>query len=130
MNFLSLPECVVWKATISFNILTLILPKPKIISLCHHYRTRSAGTSAQSDQAIHSVGWPKSSTHLDFPKMIMDSAKNVRWIIPFKKFGRLMVERLIHVYILEKRVKQVPTREEDRLRYVLKMLTSRDVTWR
>ena len=27
----------------------------------------------------------------DIPKMIMDSVKNVRWIIPFKKFGMVRV---------------------------------------
>ena len=29
--------------------------------------------------------------------MIMDSAKNVRWIIPFKKFGMVRVKNDVHV---------------------------------
>ena len=40
-------------------------------------------TSMQPDQLP--------SSHLDIPKMIMDSSKSGRWIIPFKKFSRLRV---------------------------------------
>ena len=35
---------------------------------------------------------PTSSFHLDIPKMIKDSAKNGRWIIPFKKFDMVKVK--------------------------------------
>ena len=33
--------------------LTLILPEPKVIILCHQYRVGSACTSVQSDQALY-----------------------------------------------------------------------------
>ena len=33
--------------------LTLILPTPKVISLCHQYRGRQACTSVQFDQALY-----------------------------------------------------------------------------
>ena len=37
------------------QLLTLILSEPKVISLCHQYRARSACTSLQSDQ-LYTVG--------------------------------------------------------------------------
>ena len=40
------------------------------------------------------VGWPTLSFLLDIHKMIMDSAKNGRWIILFKKFGMIRVKTL------------------------------------
>ena len=61
-------------------MLTLILSDPKVICLCHH---------PCSLTSLYTVGWPTSSSYLDIPKMKMDSAKNGRWIFPFKKFGRL-----------------------------------------
>ena len=71
--------------------LTLISLKPKVINLCHQYRARPTCTSMQSDQALYSVNWPSSNSHFDTSKMKMYSAKNGRWIIQFKKFGRLRV---------------------------------------
>ena len=71
--------------------LTLILPTSKEIGLYHQYRTRSACTGSKI------VGWPTSSSNLDIPKMIMKSAKNGMWIIPFKKFGMVKVNIKIHV---------------------------------
>ena len=76
-------------------LLTLILPTPKVISLwCHQYRARPTCTSVQCDQALYC--WPTSSWYqvliLISLKMIMDSAKNWRWIIPFKKFGMVSVK--------------------------------------
>ena len=56
-----------------------------MVSLCHQYRARQAFKSMQSDQDV----WPTSSLYLNIPKVKMDSAKNGRWIIPLKKFGRL-----------------------------------------
>ena len=73
--------------TLNVQLLTLILPNPKVTSLCHQYRARPACTSGQSDQAIYTVGRQTSCFYLDMPKIIMDSSKNVRWIIPFKEFG-------------------------------------------
>ena len=32
---------------------------------------------------LYTIGWPTLSSHLNIPKMIMDSSKNIRWIIPF-----------------------------------------------
>ena len=34
-------------------LLTVILPEPKVISLCHEYRARLACTSVQSDQTVY-----------------------------------------------------------------------------
>ena len=36
---------------------------------------------------LHESGWPTSGSHLDVPKMIMDSSINGRLIILFKKFS-------------------------------------------
>ena len=36
-----------------YRYLTLILPTPKVISLCHRYRAKPACTSVQSDQALY-----------------------------------------------------------------------------
>ena len=71
--------------------LTLILLKPKVISLCHHYTARPACTSIQSDQTLY--WWLtnlKVFTWISW-KMLMESAKNGKWIIPFKKLSRLRI---------------------------------------
>ena len=73
-----------------YYYLTLTLLEPKMINLCHQYRARP----------ICAV-WPGSillanqlpSSYLDFPKMIVDSSKNARQIITFKKFSRLRVNK-------------------------------------
>ena len=44
---------------------------------------------------FYTVGWLTSRSHLDIPKMKMDSAKNRRWIILFQKFSRLRVKRVL-----------------------------------
>ena len=63
---------------------------PKMINLCHHYRARSAYTSVQSNQALYC--WMTNlSSHLDIPKMKMDSANNGRWINPFMKWVNVLV---------------------------------------
>ena len=41
--------------TIRMTLLTLILPTPKVISLCYQCRARPGCTSVQSDQAIYTV---------------------------------------------------------------------------
>ena len=66
-------------------ILTLILPV--------FATSREPGQPAHPYGLIrlYTAGYPTSSFHLDIPKRIKDSAKNGRWIIPFKKFGRLKV---------------------------------------
>ena len=48
----------------------------------------------QSDQALccRLTNLNFSIKVFDIPKMKMDCAKNGRWIIPFKKFGRLRVK--------------------------------------
>ena len=69
------------------DLLILILLEPNVINLCHHYRARPAFMSVQSDQALYC--WLTSSSLLEITKMIMDSFKTGRWIIPFKKFSKL-----------------------------------------
>ena len=80
------------------NILTLILPTPRVIRLCRHYRARPAYTSDQLQVFI-----------MISLKLLMDSDKNVGRIISFKKFGMIRVkgyrrkmlgERTENVYIL------------------------------
>ena len=66
------------------NLLTLILLKPKVISYYHQHRTRPAFTS-QAHQ-LHVL-------ILISLKLLMDGSKNIMWIIPFKKFSRLMVKQ-------------------------------------
>ena len=46
---------------------------------------------------------PPVQSHLDIPKMIMDSAKNVRWIIPFKKFGMVRVKNVSNMNVIHVR---------------------------
>ena len=83
---------------ISFS-LTLILLEPKVISVCQQYRARPACTSVQSDLVLYR--WMsnfQASSFLNIPKMIKDSSsKNGRWIIPFKRFGRLRVKDVCNV---------------------------------
>ena len=70
--------------------LTLILPTPKVISLCHCIEPgQPAHPCCQT--CLYTVGWPSLSFHLDVPKIIMDSDKNERRIIPFMKFGMVRV---------------------------------------
>ena len=76
-------ECII----VVFYTLTLILPKTKVISICHQYGARPACTSMQYDQPL--CCWL--TVGLISLKMITDSSKNGRWIIPFKKFIRLRV---------------------------------------
>ena len=78
------------------NILTLILAKQRVISLCHQYKARPACTSMQSDQALLLYCW---LTNIDITKMKMDIAKNVRSIIPFKKYERLRVKNTGHLLL-------------------------------
>ena len=81
----------------SLGYLTLILLKPKVISLCHHYTARPACTSVQSDQTLY--WWLtnlKVFTWKSLLKMIMDRSKNGKWIIPFKELSRLRVNWIIH----------------------------------
>ena len=88
--------------------LTLILPKPKVpLPL------------VQSKTSLHICAvWPSSillADQLQGPilislKMITDSSKNGRWIIPFKKFSRLRVKSLtfvedFHLNLLIKRIR-------------------------
>ena len=67
--------------------LTLIPPKSKVISPCHQYRARPACTSVKSDQALYCCLTNFQVLILIPLNMIKDGSKNVRWIIPFKKFG-------------------------------------------
>ena len=48
------------------QFLTLILPTPKVMRLCHQYRARPACTSLQADQALYC--WLTSGFHLDISK--------------------------------------------------------------
>ena len=79
------------------NVLTLILPKPKLVILFHQYRARPACTSSQSYQALY--WWLTGNEILLLQvlilislKMVMESSKNGRWIIPFKEFSRIRVK--------------------------------------
>ena len=57
-------------------LLTLNLLEQKMISLCHHYRARSACTSVQSDQALNS--WLTNfMLHFDTPKN--DNGQFQKW---------------------------------------------------
>ena len=80
-------------------ILTLNLLKLKEISFCHLYRASPASTSVQSDQALYC--WLiNSQVILISLKMIIDSSKNGRWIIPLKKFSRERVKVLSYLLML------------------------------
>ena len=73
--------------------LTLTLLEPKEIKHCHQYRARPAWTSGQSDQALYC--WLTNLRFFISLKMIMESSKTWRWIIPFYKFSRLRVNVFI-----------------------------------
>ena len=80
-------------------MLTHILLKPKVISLCHRCRARTASQDSQPGQPgqpahPYTVGGPTLSSHLDScTLMIMVSTKNGRWVFPFKKCKRLRVKK-------------------------------------
>ena len=83
---------MVFTVLLKFSFLTLILLEPKAISLCHQYSARPACTSMQSDQdETILLADQLQRFHPDIPKIIIDSSKNGRWIIPFKKFNKLRV---------------------------------------
>ena len=71
---------------------TLILPTPKVISLCNQYRARPDCTSVQSDQALLLLADQFRVFILTSLKMIMECSKNRRWIISFKEFGMVRVK--------------------------------------
>ena len=56
------------KTTCIICLLTLILPTPKVINLCHQYRARPVCTSMQSDLAPHCWLTNLKVSHLDIPK--------------------------------------------------------------
>ena len=108
------------KWPLSYNfILTFILLEPKVISLCKYSKQpwgqaalpisslnrkwSAFATSIEPVQPAHlcsltklyTVGWPTSGLHLDIlKKLIKNSSKNGKWIIPFENFSRLRVNRL------------------------------------
>ena len=66
--------------------------EPKVICFCHQYRARPACTSMKSDQALYC--WLAKFKYLDIPKNDNGQCqKNGKWIIPFKKSGRLSVNK-------------------------------------
>ena len=82
---------------ISGCTLTLILLEPKVISLCHQYRAKPACTSMQSDRLYQ--------LQVLTLKMIMDSPKNGRRNILFKKFNKLRVKSF-HIHLCLQRFSQ------------------------
>ena len=71
------------KCVTIFSVLTLILLKPKVISLCHQHRIRPVSTSLHSDQAPLLADKLKVLIIASL-KMIMGSSKNEKQIIPIK----------------------------------------------
>ena len=83
--------------------LTLILPTPKAISLCHQYKARPACIPCSLTRLYTVVDHLQVFIWISL-KLIMDSAKKWRWIIPFMKFGRVRVNRIIsQSYLTEHR---------------------------
>ena len=64
-----------------------------MISLFHQYRSRPDGTYMQSDLALCLMADHLQVLILISLKMIMNSSKKGRWIIPVKKISRLNVMR-------------------------------------
>ena len=58
--------------------LTLSLLEPKVVSLCHQYRSRPA---CQSRTRLYTVGRPTSSSHLDIP--INDNRQFQKWMVDY-----------------------------------------------
>ena len=52
---------------------------------------------------LYTVDWPTSSFHFHIPKNDNGKCQNVRWIIPFKKFGMVRVN-IINVKLTEDQV--------------------------
>ena len=70
---------------------TVILVELNWLVFCHQYRSRPACKSVQFDQALYCWQTIFKSSSWSSLKVIMESAKNGWWIIPFKKFNRLRV---------------------------------------
>ena len=93
---------------ITWVIFTLLVLSTSVLTLSwQNQKWLSFAISIEPDQPaqilciltrLYTVGWPSSSSHLDIPKMIMDSSKNRRLIIPFKKYGRLWVNCVLVSY--------------------------------
>ena len=74
-----------WINIIRFEYLVLIsYLTGTVVSLCHQYKGKPVCTSMQSEQALYY--WLT-----NFQVLILGIPKNnnVKWIIPFKKSGRL-----------------------------------------
>ena len=69
--------------------LTLTQLEPNVISLNHQCSLSS----------LYTLGWPTSRSHHDTPIMIMDSSKNGRAIIPFKKFSSFRLNDKLKVFM-------------------------------
>ena len=65
------------------QLLNLILPTAKVISLCHQNRA--------SLTRLYTVGWPTLGFYLDIPK----NNTGGRWIFPFMKFGMVRVKFML-----------------------------------
>ena len=82
------------------------VPTTVVVVLVNPYPAGTFATRIEQGQTAHEcsltrlyiVGWPTSSCHLNIPKMIVDSAKNGKCIIPLKKFSRLRVKLTDSIY--------------------------------
>ena len=74
-----------------YSVLTLIMLEPKVISFANCIEPGQPSHPCSLTK-LYTVGWPTSHiVSLISLKVIMDSSKKRRWIIPFKKFSRLSV---------------------------------------
>ena len=74
-----------WGKIQSLCFLTLILPEPKVISLCHlsimsNIEPLPACKSIQSDLRLYTIGWPTSNSELDISKCDNRLSQNLNLI--------------------------------------------------
>ena len=89
--FIILPFCIGEFNSYLINALTFTLLELHVISRCYQYRVKWVCTSMLSVQDLYCWLTNFKVFFLIFLNMIMDSFKYRRWIIPFKKFSRLVV---------------------------------------
>ena len=106
--FPSYSYCMLCYITVK-PVFSVYLQRPHMNYLnpfCWNKKSLDYATSIEPDQTaqmcrlawLYTVGWPTSSSHLDIPKMIIDSSKSGRWTSPFQKFSRSPFNIIMYIF--------------------------------
>ena len=106
-------------------VLTFMLLKPRVISLCHQFKARPASTSVgfillADLQLLSFISL----------KLIMESSKNGRWSIPFKKFSRVKRRDHLHIIVLTQLNKTKKKKLKHCFLYDFRFVCKHDPPWR